>query len=137
MKLPVLHSIPPAWHKIPLKSFPRAFKGRGKYSSDSLLDPLRDFLGTRNIYYLTSGRAALWLLLMALSRISPGRLEVVLPAYTFPAGASAILKAGLKPILCDNNLSDFGFAGEELRKKINKNTLAVIVVHLFGYPANT
>lgn len=136
MKLPVLYSLPPACQKIPLKTITRSIKGLAKYSSDSLLNPLRDFLGTRNIYYLTSGRAALWLLLKTLSRINPGRLEVILPAYTCPAVASAVLKAGLKPILCDNNLSDFGFAGEELQKKINKNTLAVIVVHLFGYPAN-
>jgi dTDP-4-amino-4,6-dideoxygalactose transaminase len=66
----------------------------------------------------------------------PDKKEVILPAYTCPAVVSAILKANLTPILCDNNLYDFGLDTKELEGKINKNTLAVMVVHLLGYPAN-
>ncbi len=58
-----------------------------------------------------------------------------MPAYSCPAVASAVLKAGLKPVLCDVNLADFGYRVEDLERKINDRTLAVIPVHLFGYPS--
>jgi dTDP-4-amino-4,6-dideoxygalactose transaminase len=100
------------------------------------MEEIRSYLGVRHALYLSSGRAALWLALKALSSINPVRKEVVLPAYTCPAIVSGVLKAGLKPVLCDNNLNDFGFSEEDLHRKISENTLAVVVVHLFGYPAN-
>jgi dTDP-4-amino-4,6-dideoxygalactose transaminase len=96
---------------------------------------MRQFLGDQYALYLSSGRAALWLILEALSQIKPSRREVIIPAYTCPAVAAAILKAGLHPILADINLTDFGFSMEDLNEKVTANTLAVIVVHLFGYPA--
>lgn len=86
--------------------------------------------------YLSSGRAALWLILKTLSSMSPKKREPIIPAYTCPAVVSALLKADLRPVLCDINNADFGFSGQELQQKINKNTLAVMIVHLFGYPAN-
>jgi dTDP-4-amino-4,6-dideoxygalactose transaminase len=43
--------------------------------------------------------------------------------------------AGLKPVLVDINPTDFGFDRQDLERKIGKETLAVVVVHLFGYPA--
>lgn len=66
--------------------------------------------------------------------MKPGRKEVIVPAYTCPSVVSAVLKAGLTPVLCDNNVDDFGFLCEELEEKLNKKTLAVIVVHLYGMP---
>jgi dTDP-4-amino-4,6-dideoxygalactose transaminase len=85
---------------------------------------------------MPSGRASLWLILKALSTIRPLKSEVIIPAYTCPALVSAILKAGLKPVLADINLLDFGFDYEGLKKVIGRNTLAVVLVHLFGYPAS-
>lgn len=136
MNCPFFFSLPPAGHKIPITAVLRSVWGGRRVSSNSLLNPLRDFIGSRHLLYLSSGRAALWLIIKALSRINPGRSEVIIPAYTCPAVASAVLKAGLRPVLCDNNLTDFGFSHDDLVKKINENTLAVILVHLFGYPAD-
>jgi dTDP-4-amino-4,6-dideoxygalactose transaminase len=50
--------------------------------------------------------------------------------------ASAVLRAGLLPVLADINLTDFGFSMEDLNNKITDHTLAVVIVHLLGYPAN-
>ena len=129
------YSLPPAGNKIPLKAIIRALR-KGKNPSAGPSDPVKELLPAKYLFYLSSGRAALWLLLKALSSIRPDRKEVVVPAYTCPAVASAVLKAGLKVILCDIDLDDFGFSKEELEKKVGGKTLAVIVVHLFGYPAN-
>lgn len=105
-------------------------------SSSNLFEIMQNLLGTRHTLYLSSGRAALWLILKALSNINPKKREVIIPAYTCPAVISALLKANLKPILCDINNTDYGFSGQEFQRKINKDTLAAIIVHLFGYPAN-
>jgi len=135
MKKPILYSLPPAGNKIPLKAIARAMKDGGRFSVGSF-EPIKELLPAKYLLYLSSGRAALWLLLKALSCIQPDKQEVIIPAYTCPAVASAILRAGLKIVLCDINFDDFGLAKDELEKKIGKNTLAVILVHLFGFPAN-
>jgi len=99
------------------------------------VDRFKNYLGSKYLHYLSSGRAALWLALKVFARLRPGRNEVIIPAYSCPSVVSATFKAGLKPILCDVNFDDFGFLYEELEKKISAKTLAVIVVHLYGYPA--
>lgn len=135
MKKPFFYSLPPAGNKLPLKAFVRAMRNGGKPFGD-LFKPVREILPAKYLFYLSSGRAALWLLLKALSLIQPDKKEVIIPAYTCPAVASAVLKAGLRVILCDINFNDFGFSKDELERKVGGDTLAVILVHLFGYPAN-
>lgn len=98
------------------------------------MEAIRQYLKTEYVFYLSSGRAALWLYLKSASLLKPERKEVIVPAYTCPSVVSAVLKAGLTPVLCDNNLDDFGFMCEEFEKKLNKKTLAAIVVHLYGVP---
>jgi dTDP-4-amino-4,6-dideoxygalactose transaminase len=49
---------------------------------------------------------------------------------------SAILKAGLKVILCDMDPSTMDFDYNSLAKKISSNTLCIIPTHLFGIPAD-
>jgi dTDP-4-amino-4,6-dideoxygalactose transaminase len=108
--------------------------GRGS-STEGSLASLKQSFGAKHVFYMPSGRAALWLILRALSLLEPNKRRVVIPAYTCPAVASAILKAGLKPVLADIGRDDFGFSRLELSKKVGDDTLAVIAVHLFGFYA--
>jgi dTDP-4-amino-4,6-dideoxygalactose transaminase len=72
------------------------------------------------------------LLLLALD-LDPGD-EVVLPAYTFPATAGAIVHARGRPVFCDVD----GVSGvstlEHIVAATGPRTRAIIAVHLFGYP---
>jgi dTDP-4-amino-4,6-dideoxygalactose transaminase len=135
MKHPLFYSLPPAGQKIPLSALMRCLDGIQEKSNSTPIDRFKKYLGSEYLHYLSSGRAALWLALKVFARLRPGRNEVIIPAYSCPSVVSATLKAGLKPILCDVNLNDFGFLYGELEKKIGAETLAVIVVHLYGYPA--
>lgn len=132
----MFYSLPPAGNKIPFSTILRAMKKTSQADHETFLNPIKNYLGTQNLFFLSSGRAALWLILKTLSGLKPERKEVIISAFTCPAVASAVLKAGLRPVLCDINFDDFGFLREELEKKVCKDTLAVVIVHLLGYPAN-
>ncbi|WP_107831066.1 DegT/DnrJ/EryC1/StrS family aminotransferase [Campylobacter concisus] len=57
--------------------------------------------------------------------------EVIVPVQTFVATGSSVLKSGAKIVFCDIDddfLLDFKF----MKKLINKNTKAVIIVHFAG-----
>lgn len=130
-------SLPPAGNKIPILKVASALRKVTFHQGGSDLHQFsKEFLNSNHFLFLPSGRASLWLILKALSAIKPLKREVIIPAYACPAVASAILKAGLKPVLVDINLQDFGFDNKGLKNALGQNTLAVILVHLFGFPAN-
>jgi len=92
---------------------------------------LSEFTGKKHIYLLDSGLSCFYVLLKCLQNKS-GRNEVVLPAYTAPSLVVAIIKAGLKPVLCDISLKDFNADHRLLQEAISSKTLAVLAVHMFG-----
>lgn len=80
----------------------------------------------------SNGTAALHLAFTALG-LSVGD-EVVMPAYTFPATANAVVLCGGTPVFCDvDPLS--GLAGAaEIEPRIGARTKAICVVPLYGQP---
>jgi dTDP-4-amino-4,6-dideoxygalactose transaminase len=69
--------------------------------------------------------------LTTLKNISPRR-KVVIPAYTCPLVALAVLQAGLQPVACDTRAGHFDFCPDALRACCNRDTLAIIPTHLGG-----
>tara|TARA_B100001057_G_scaffold355427_1_gene357419 strand:+ start:68 stop:1171 length:1104 start_codon:yes stop_codon:yes gene_type:complete len=61
--------------------------------------------------------------------------EIVVPANTWISTAEAVLNNNLKIKFVDVD-ETHNICTEDLKKKINRNTSAVIIVHLFGNPAN-
>ena len=85
--------------------------------------------------FTNSGTSALCTALEAIRGLSPAR-EVVIPAYTCPSVAAAIIRTGLNPVLCDLEADRFTMDKKMLAALINDGTLAVIAVHLFGISEN-
>lgn len=83
---------------------------------------------------VSNGSVALSLALSAL-KIGPGD-EVLIPDLTYAATASAVVNAGATPIFCDVDLESWNISAEEILKKVTEKTKAVIVVHLYGLPAD-
>lgn len=83
--------------------------------------------------FMTSGHAALTSSLVAMG-IGPGD-EVIVPAYTYIATAMAVVAAGAIPVIAevDDTLT---VSPEDIKKKITKNTKAIIPVHIQGFPCN-
>jgi dTDP-4-amino-4,6-dideoxygalactose transaminase len=94
---------------------------------------LTTLLNVRHCFLTSSGTAALYLSLVSLRKLA-GNNEVVFPAYTCPSVLAAVIRAGLKPVLCDLNRTTSTMDLGDLAGKINPDTLAVISVHLFGIP---
>ncbi len=60
--------------------------------------------------------------------------EVICPAYTCVVVPHAIVLSGNTPVFVDSTRASFNMDYEELEKKINERTRAIVVTHLFGYP---
>jgi perosamine synthetase len=59
--------------------------------------------------------------------------EVIIPNLTFVATANAIILTGAKPVLCDIENDNLSLDLNKIIKYINKNTKAIIPVHLYGH----
>jgi perosamine synthetase len=66
--------------------------------------------------------------------VEPGD-EVLVPPWTMSASAAAILMCGAIPVFIDVEASTYQMNPALLEKNISKRTKAIVVVHLFGYPA--
>lgn len=64
----------------------------------------------------------------------PEGMEVIVPSNTYIATVLSILQNGLKPVLVEPSIDTYNIDPEKIREKINKNTCAVMVVHLYGRP---
>jgi perosamine synthetase len=88
--------------------------------------------GTEHAVAVSSGTAALHLSVLALG-IGAGD-EVIVPAYTFPATASAVALTGAKPVLVDVDPVTFNLDVDRVYDAVTPRTKAVLAVHLFGRP---
>lgn len=110
--------------------------GNGK-TVQKFEDELREYYGVEYCFAVSSGKAALVLILDALRELSPGRDQVLIPAYTCYSVPSAIVKAGLKVRLCDMAHGSLDFDFECLEGHLrDPGVLCVIPTHLFGVPAD-
>jgi len=60
--------------------------------------------------------------------------EIIVPAITHIATAHAVSYCGASPIIADINLYEGSINLDDLKKKINKRTKGIIVVHMAGFP---
>jgi dTDP-4-amino-4,6-dideoxygalactose transaminase len=98
-------------------------------------EALARYVGTPHAATVSSGTAALHLACRA-AGLGPGD-EVIVPAFTFVASASAPRYVGAEPVLCDvRSPQDFNLDVEDVARRITTRTRAVIAVHFCGYPAD-
>lgn len=130
--------LPPAAAPIPARCLLHGFLGllAGERVLEQREAELRQYFGVKHVFLLSSGKAALTVILRSLKRLCPDRDEVLIPAYTCFSVPSAIVKAGLKVAICDIDPATFDFDDCLLEGAINNKTLCVVPDHLFGIPAN-
>jgi dTDP-4-amino-4,6-dideoxygalactose transaminase len=99
----------------------------------SFEENLAKFVGTKYAVGLNSGYDALHMSLRA-AGIGPGD-EVIVPAHTFVATASAVVNVGATPVLVDVT-KDFNIDCDKIEEVITKKTKALLPVHLSGWMAD-
>jgi dTDP-4-amino-4,6-dideoxygalactose transaminase len=62
--------------------------------------------------------------------------EVLLPPFTFVATGSAVSALGAKPVFADVRPDTYNIDPAELERRVTPRTRAIIVVHLYGLPAD-
>lgn len=82
---------------------------------------------------VSNGTAALEVAVQALG-IGEGD-EVIMPAFTIVSCAMAVTKMGAVPVLVDSDLHTWNMNADEIEAKITPRTKAVMLVHLYGLPA--
>ncbi len=90
------------------------------------------YCGTAQAVAVNNGTAALHTALLA-SGIGPGD-EVIVPAFSFIATATAVSMCGAKPVFADVDEQTFAIRADQVNERITPKTKAVIGVHLFGQP---
>ena len=91
-----------------------------------------EYCGAEHAVGVNSGTAALHAALLAVG-IGPGD-EVIVPAFTFFATASAVSMCGAKPVFADVDPRTFNIDPDSVASLIRPGVRAVIGVHLFGQP---
>lgn len=135
----IQRTIPPAAAPLDWKDMASGLLGAvsGKRDLRRLEQELKEYFNVEHVFLVSSGKAALTIILKALQTLSPYKREVLVPAYTCFSVPSAIVKAGLKVAACDIARSSFDFDYDLLQKELNQYTLCVVSTHLFGFPADT
>ncbi len=89
-----------------------------------------ELIGTKYCVGTGSGTQALSTCVYALG-IGPGD-EVITSPYTDMGTISSILTSGALPVLVDLDPDSYQLDPDEVEKRINKNTKAIMPVHIFG-----
>jgi UDP-2-acetamido-2-deoxy-ribo-hexuluronate aminotransferase len=101
---------------------------------ESLEREISSYLGAKYAVGLASGTDALYLSLRALD-IKQGD-EVITTPFSFIATAEAITYVGAKPVFVDIDKDTLNIDVARIEERITPHTRAIIVVHLFGLPAD-
>ena len=88
------------------------------------------FIGVKYAVAVNSGTSALEIPLRA---IGVKGKSIIIPTNTFMATPIAVIHAGAKVIFADVCKNDLSIDPKEIEKKITKNTVGIIPVHIGGY----
>jgi dTDP-4-amino-4,6-dideoxygalactose transaminase len=93
---------------------------------------LCSFLGVENLVLVTNGTLALQVAYKVLGL----KGEVITTPFSFVATTSSLVWENLKPIFADIDVGSFNIDPASIKTSINKNTSAVLPVHVFGNPCD-
>lgn len=134
-------TLPPAAAPITLENVLSGIIGmiRGEVEAERRVRELQEYFKLKGCFLVSSGKAALTVILEALKKMFPDRCEVLIPAFTCYSVPSAIVRAGLKVRLCDVDPETLDFNYSQLANILSRDCgklLCIVPVHLFGLPAD-
>jgi perosamine synthetase len=101
---------------------------------DAFEEKFASFCGVKHALTCNNGTSALHLALAAMG-VRPGD-EVIVPALTYVATANAVVYCGGTPVFADVEESTGNIDPHDLARVLTSRTKGIVVVHLYGHPAN-
>lgn len=93
-----------------------------------------EYVGTKYALSCFNGTVALHLALLVYDLKEND--EVIVPIFTYIATANAVKYCNAKPVFVDIDEKTWNIDPKKIEEKITKKTKGIIVVHIYGYPAN-
>lgn len=118
----IWRTLPPAAAPIGVRDIIAGVYGllRGQRQVDQFRSELKSYFGVRHCFLLSSGKAALTLILLALKELFADRDEVILPAFTCYSVPASVVRAGLRIRLCDLHPESFDFDFVQLSAQLSR-----------------
>lgn len=91
-------------------------------------------VGRKQGIAVSNGSSALDVTIAALD-IGKGD-EVIMPAFTIISCAASVVRAGAAPVLVDSDPDTWNMDVGQIEQKITAKTKAIMVVHIYGLPAD-
>lgn len=130
----MLRLVPPAGAPVKGGEILRALRGTfAAGAPQEFVAELAARLGIRHVWGVSSGRAALCVILRSLRRLRPERTVVALPAYTCFSVAAAIVRAGLKLYPLEMDPETLDFDRPQLENLPGKDLLCILTSNLCGF----
>ena len=92
------------------------------------------WLGIKYSIFVNSGSSANLLSISYLKTIHK-KGEIIVPSLTWVSDVTSILYNGFKPVFVDIDLNNLGANYENIKRSINKNTIAIFLTHALGFNA--
>jgi len=93
-----------------------------------------NYIGKKNVFAVSSAAAALEIIALLLKLKKND--QVIIPAHTYCASAIPFARNGAKITWADINFKTRVVDVDDIIKKINSKTKAIVIVHLYGYACN-
>lgn len=134
--LKIQRILPPTAAPITFMDLLLGFHGIATRKSPARLErEIKEYFGKKHVFLVSSGKAALFLILSGLKRLT-GKKKVIIPAYTCFSVPSAVRMAGLEIVLCDMKKETLDYDYDQLKRLVDDDTLCILSIHLFGIPSD-
>ena len=97
-----------------------------------LENQLSEFLGNQDVHFVSNGTVALQIAIKALGLAG----DIITTPFSYVATTSAIVWEKCQPVFADIDQHTLNIDPLEIRKRITKNTKAILATHVFGNPCN-
>jgi len=93
---------------------------------------LKDYLGVKNLFIVSSGTMALQIAIKSLAL----KGEIITTPFSFIATASSIVWEGCKPVFVDINPDTLTIDSDKIENAITDKTQAILATNIYGIPCD-
>lgn len=95
-------------------------------------EKMKNYLGVKHALYVSNATVAMQVAIKALAL----KGEIITTPFTFAATTTSIIWEDCKPIFVDIDPKTFSIDASKIEKAITKDTVAILAVHVYGYPCD-